>query len=283
MRYVYAGLFVFAFAWIGANAYLDHEIGVARAELHQKQAEVNKLDAQLIRQMPDIAVEKPEDTSHYLVPAGVHDAEQFVTRPDKIVRKFYLKNLALALDQDSVYDLNGKYWVSYRIHDKIYWTRKPVKLIGPALALIGRKDMFVRARCGNLISKVPMSPTHAHDEGIVADDVVPPVETDDIELPIMLAGVQLPYIPDFCSVCGGPSANWVGPATIVRPEDVYLPAATATSGGIILAPSALIGGAVFAPIEAAPVTAAPEPGAIGYMVIGLVIIMGIIYSKEETG
>jgi hypothetical protein len=60
-------------------------------------------------------------------------------------------------------------YVSFRMHDAVYWTRRPVKLArGEQLLTDG--ENFVRARCGNRVSDIPRMPTVAEEPSESAMD-----------------------------------------------------------------------------------------------------------------
>lgn len=79
-------------------------------------------------------------------------------------------------------------YVSYRLGDRVFWTRHPVRLPAGELVLSDGRDV-VRARCGNRISAVPgdtasieeepdpMLLDSAEDDPAVDDPVVVPVTT----------------------------------------------------------------------------------------------------------
>ncbi len=75
-------------------------------------------------------------------------------------------------------------YVSYRIGDRVYWTRRKIRL-HPGETLITDGKILVRARCGNRVANVPLdsgSPLEPSEEELeepysrdmVAADVVPP-------------------------------------------------------------------------------------------------------------
>jgi hypothetical protein len=92
---------------------------------------------------------------HSVVPGGVYTREELseATSRDRIVAAHYAgfnigKARPLALDHDR------RSYVSFRLGDKIYWTRDPV-LINRAETVLTDGHTFVRARCGNQIADLP--------------------------------------------------------------------------------------------------------------------------------
>jgi PEP-CTERM motif len=79
-------------------------------------------------------------------------------------------------------------YVSYRINDKVYWTKKKVKLAkGEKLVTDGAN--YARARCGNRISEVSQAPTSAEEPAYAFLDT--PIPTEDKD-PLLLGGIPKP-------------------------------------------------------------------------------------------
>jgi hypothetical protein len=91
-----------------------------------------------------------------VVPGGVKDPEalRYAALRDAIVRRHFAHfdfnnaRLVHATEAQQVY-------LSYRIRDTVYWTRKKVRL-HPGELLLTDGNITARARCGNQISEVPM-------------------------------------------------------------------------------------------------------------------------------
>jgi PEP-CTERM motif len=76
-------------------------------------------------------------------------------------------------------------YVSYRINDKVYWTKKKVRLAkGEKLLTDGAN--YARARCGNRISEVSQAPTSAEEPSHAFLDT--PIPTEDKD-PLLLGAV----------------------------------------------------------------------------------------------
>jgi PEP-CTERM motif-containing protein len=74
-------------------------------------------------------------------------------------------------------------YVSYRINDKVYWTKKKVSLAkGERLLTDGTN--YARARCGNRISEVSQAPTSAAEPAFALLDTPIPIEAND---PLLVA------------------------------------------------------------------------------------------------
>jgi len=79
-------------------------------------------------------------------------------------------------------------YVSYRINDKVYWTKKKVKLAkGEKLLTDGAN--YARARCGNRISEVSQAPTSAEEPAHAFLDT--PIPTEDRD-PLLLGAMPKP-------------------------------------------------------------------------------------------
>ena len=90
-----------------------------------------------------------------VIPGGVHGPSELTSAlaRDQIARVHYA-----SFDSANAYIVHVKkarlVHVSYRMGDKIYWTKKKVRLaVGEALLTDGKS--FVRTRCGNRIANLP--------------------------------------------------------------------------------------------------------------------------------
>jgi hypothetical protein len=79
-------------------------------------------------------------------------------------------------------------YVSYRVKDKVYWTKKKVRL-AKGEELITDGINYARSRCGNRISEVAQSPTSAEEPSHAMLDT--PVPADDKD-PLLLAAMPKP-------------------------------------------------------------------------------------------
>jgi hypothetical protein len=79
-------------------------------------------------------------------------------------------------------------YVSYRVKDKVYWTKKKVRL-AKGEELITDGINYARSRCGNRISEVSQSPTSAEEPSHAMLDT--PVPADDRD-PLLLAAMPKP-------------------------------------------------------------------------------------------
>ena len=92
---------------------------------------------------------------HSVIPGGVRESSELTSAlaRDRVVRDHYAD-----FDASKAYVVHVKdprsVHVSYRMGNKIYWTKKKVRLVtGEALLTDGTS--FIRARCGNRIAEMP--------------------------------------------------------------------------------------------------------------------------------
>jgi len=135
-------------------------------------------------------------------------------------------------------------YVSYRIGDRVYWTRRKIKLHSGE-TLITDGTIVARTRCGNRVARAPL-------------DTGSPLEPspDDLEQPVMLRD----------SVPGPPAAAAVTPAPATTPPAV-VPAAKKSGWWFIPPP-------VFVPpgSSGGPLAVTPEPGSILLISSGLAAV-----------
>jgi hypothetical protein len=91
----------------------------------------------------------------YIVPAGVHNAAEFRSRPDRVARELYAGIQAASLKPARN---TGNYYLSYRRGNVVYWTRAAHHLQAEPV-LVSNNQAVIRQRCGNLLSAAPRMPT----------------------------------------------------------------------------------------------------------------------------
>jgi hypothetical protein len=179
-----------------------------------------------------------------VIPGGVANADELkhVMEYDPVVSRHFRgfdysrARLVQASEKEAMY-------VSYRIGDRVYWTRRKVSLhAGETLITDGK--IMARARCGNRVAMLPL-------------DTGSPLEpsTDELEQPIVLRD-SLPTLPALTAVNTAPTKL---PAAVVPPAKggwwfipppIYVP--TGSSGG--------------------PLAVTPEPGSILLISTGLAAV-----------
>ena len=155
-----------------------------------------------------------------VVPGGVWDAPELADRiaRDQVVAEHY-RGIDAATMRPQTLSADQLAFVSYRVGDRIYWTKQRVR-INAGETVLTNGDTMIRARCGNCISLEPMLPTSDEEPDLADLDAL--VDSDRILKPWDLNPVvaETPVVED-----GASSAPPVGGA----------------AGGLALFP--LIGGA----------------------------------------
>lgn len=104
-----------------------------------------------------------------VVPGGVHSTQELVVAlGDRVVAEHYATLNLSKVRVETVRDPRRVH-VSYRIGDKVYWTKRPLMLSpGERILTDGRTE--IRSRCGNLIADTPQGPTSDEEPLIVEFD-----------------------------------------------------------------------------------------------------------------
>jgi hypothetical protein len=134
---------------------------------------------------------------HSVVPGGVEDADELrrAMERDPVVRRHY-EQVRLSKIEETIVPQAKWAYVSYRIGEQVYWTRRPVLLHkGEKLLTDGRS--VVRARCGNQVSFAPRLPVAKADPtDMDFGDLIPPPEQKRDRF--------VPIVPIFFPVGGEP-------------------------------------------------------------------------------
>ena len=184
-----------------------------------------------------------------VIPGGVRDAKelQAAASKDPVVAQHYsdfriVRAHTLRLDRPALM------YVSYRLSNRVYWTRKPVH-IPAGETLISDGENYARVRCGNRLSPIaalPVSLSEPPTEKLETPDFIPPLLADlmpgegfgSFPLPNTLSGP--PTLP------GTPVASGVPPVGFPP----ILPPGVVPPGGSTVTP----------PPGNPPPTATSEPG-----------------------
>ena len=129
-----------------------------------------------------------------VVPGGVYTPEEVATAIDQdpAVARHY-DGIALAAMRVMEVDGPRQAYMSYRIGDQIFWTKHRLPL-HPGERILTDGDAAIRARCGNRLSDVPMTPTSDAEpsaegfEGGATPQLAPP--------PDLLASITAPFAPN---------------------------------------------------------------------------------------
>ncbi len=119
-----------------------------------------------------------------VIPGGAYSRQELAARmgEDRVVANHFADfavNQARAVRSEA----DKMVHVSYRLGDKVFWTKKTIKVAkGEALMTDGRD--FARARCGNRISVLPQAPVSDEEPDVAIFEiaVVQPYEPPRVEI-----------------------------------------------------------------------------------------------------
>jgi hypothetical protein len=150
-----------------------------------------------------------------VVPGGVYTIEELLEaeREDRVAAAHFA-GFQKALLREEVLAKDLRAYVSYRVRNAVYWTRKPV-LVRRGEKVITDGVRMLRTRCGNLISEAPEQPV---------------ASLEDPELALEMA--QTPAHPLVPLSLSPPSSPWEAmPSGALLPQVPVAPA-----GGLFLEP-----------------------------------------------
>lgn len=186
-----------------------------------------------------------------VIPGGVISREELIDRidSDPVVAKHYAGFNTGRAEIVKAEQTQFMY-VAYRLHDKLYWTTRKLK-IPQGETLISDGNDFARTRCGNRVSATPMEPVAQNEE--------PAVEI--FETP-MLARLEEPELPGIAehgleTVDIPPMQHVVRPAPKILPY-YYRPLFSMRTDYVV-----------------------PEPATFGLMAVGLVALISIRIARRK--
>jgi len=136
-----------------------------------------------------------------VIPGGVYDTTELVdaAEHDPVVARHY-GDITLAAMRVEVVDTAREAYMSYRIGDSIFWTKRKLPLReGERILTDG--DVAVRARCGNRLSNVPMTPT---------SEVEPPLNAFERDADPLFQTAIDPVGGSDMTIAGLPLGLWPG-------------------------------------------------------------------------
>jgi hypothetical protein len=164
-----------------------------------------------------------------IIPGGVLSRQELFANisSDRVVAEHYSR---FAVSQARIVKAKETQFVhvSYRVHNKVFWTAKKIKIPkGEPLITDGRD--FARTRCGNRISAVPLEPVSEKEEPVVETFEVPVLARVEVPpLPAVVEGridvSELPPLEPYNPV-NQPDLlpYYYRPLFVVRPEDIVVP------------------------------------------------------------
>jgi hypothetical protein len=202
-----------------------------------------------------------------VIPGGVESAQELrnAVAHDPLVAEHYA-NFDLSRAHVVRLTHGREVYVSYRLGDRIYWTKRRLLLrAGETVITDGKHE--ARTRCGNRISETPVKPVSKNEPASAAMDAPPTfgLFADNTgappNLPLYPSSVD-PINPALPSLPLPPSSP---PITVIPPP--FFPI---VGGG----PPSFPG--VIPPPQPTPTpttpTATPEPGALSLLLLGLLIL-----------
>lgn len=242
----------------------------------------------------------------FIVPAGVHNAEEFRTRPDPVARRFYAGIVPESL---VAVHKTGAFYLSYRRGDAVYWTRAAHQLRAEPALFVRTGGALIRERCGNLLSSAPQQPTEAEDlqptETELGAPIPPPAPTlEAFSAPpkfaytVEPAAFPLPgFDSDWSQVPGEPVHTGAGPDDTQQQQtgepkaQWFLPGAASgffplLGGGFAYPASQRGSGTPSGPPPSAipnnPTALIPEPSSCCLILCGLALCAGGIARRSKT-
>jgi hypothetical protein len=165
-----------------------------------------------------------------VIPGGIRSVAELkhVITEDRVVALHYaafdLQNARLVRLQRA-----RAVYVSYRIGNHIYWTRKRVELHRGEI-LITDGTHTARTRCGNLVSATPVKPVSPQEPAAALLDTpeapraVGALEPSALPLPDLLPPQETPSLPGFSPLAGPqPAPDGGGEASIFVPPVIIFP------------------------------------------------------------
>ena len=157
---------VVAIALIGAGTWVLQR---ATAEPGQPMVSDGEPGGEPIEGIEPAIADRPT-YKHSVIPGGAWDHRELAgaIERDSVVAQHY-RDVDPATMQTEILKADRLAFVSYRMGDRIYWTKRKVR-ISAGETILTNGDTAIRARCGNCISLEPMLP--------IADDEPDPAELD---------------------------------------------------------------------------------------------------------
>ena len=175
---------------------------------------------------------------HSVVPGGVYSPDEAIiaAETDPVVAAHYRDIDVRALRPARVTTARAAY-VSYRVGDRIAWTKRPVQLAaGESILTDGAHE--VRDRCGNRISSTPMTPTLDEEPAPLALDTVEPAAIRPAP------SAHVPVVPDQLSDPAIPLAEEIFRGALDVPGgDDSFPGTEGSGRAPVVGPLLTLGGA----------------------------------------
>ena len=198
-----------------------------------------------------------------VIPGGAHSGRELIeaAQREPVVAAHYtefavgkVRVIRLAQDKQA--------YVSYRLGNKIYWSKKKVTL-HKGETLLSDGEHLARTRCGNRLSEVPAEPTSPSEpRESVVNDPLPPIPVTEADSPLPWPSwpgepTALLFLPDT------PGGRIPG-----QPFFPPLPCCGSSTG-----PSHSASSGPLPPPYPSPVVATPEPTSLMLLTIGFAFLL----------
>ena len=185
---------------------------------------------------------------HAVIPGGAYSGDELAAalREDAVVAAHY-RSVDPSRVRTTVTPAARMAYVSYRIGNRVFWTRKPVRIpAGETLLTDG--EIEIRARCGNAVSDIAREPV-SDVEPIAAELDEPMSDDSSVNGERDVVGSAAPYVPFLLPAQGAILGN----------DEPDLPAELQALGGTMLMLLGLLGGAGSTSIGQTSLFADAEP------------------------
>lgn len=201
------GVFCAGLAIGFAAVFIQSRIHSNAARTVELQHEAAEASANLLRLAEQESLQQMQQRKVYpysVVPGGVRDAHElkWVTEHDPVVKAHYAR---FDFDHARVVKLDRPrlFFVSYRIGNKVFWTRRRL-LLRKGELLITDGKIAARSRCGNQVEEVPQQATSVSE---------PPAEKFDEPMqPAKGTAEAAPPVPFESALMNRPGVPGLGPA-----------------------------------------------------------------------
>ena len=146
----------------------------------------------------NVSVPARPNYNYSVIPGGARNAQELARaiETDEVVADHY-RDVDPSTMHPQIVSVERMAHVSYRINDRVFWTKKPVRIY-EGETILANGETEIRARCGNAISMAPLLPT--------SDDEPESTEFDAlIGTGPMLVAFELPSVlarPPFGDIAG---------------------------------------------------------------------------------
>jgi hypothetical protein len=150
-----------------------------------------------------VSIPARPDYKYSVIPGGARNAQELARAldTDAVVADHY-RDVDPSTMRPQTVPVERMAHVSYRINDRVFWTRKPVRIYeGETILTNGETE--IRARCGNAISMAPLLPTSDDEPESTEFDALTDTGPMLVAFDLTPAGVPAALARPFGGVGGG--------------------------------------------------------------------------------